>query len=147
MKRKINLLIGLSLATIIIYLSSCSDINTKTHITDNTSNLDTLTLINLGYACECPDWFDYHVYESLGRDERDKISHELDFQNSYYIERHDSNSLLCNDYSRRIVEFIGKIDTTPRYSKDEDYQEPSPPKGKVFIYSSFRVIEKRKLDD
>ena len=59
---------------------------------------------------------------------------------------HEFHGLSAKDYPEEnigvIIDFFGKLDTTRRLSKEDIYMNSEPIKGKVIMYSRYKVIDR-----
>ena len=105
---------------------------------DNRNNLkiklDTIDLIFMAYACDCPDWLNFNEYK--------KTHYPNTNINSYYIEAADSSLIIDQRLfvSGNIVRFIGREYKELCYPDNARFIDPNPPKGKVFRYYSYKLL-------
>lgn len=106
--------------------------------------IDSLRLICIMYACDCPNWVDYNKYMKNEEDiNLNKEQFNTTFDDSYYIEREDLGLGNCLvEQNGMVVDFFGKLDTFKRLSKENIYMDPNPIKGKVVIYTDYKIIDK-----
>lgn len=114
-----------------------------------TAGSDTLTLIYLAFACDCPAWMEYEYFKKSYSASRAENSN--DHANLYYIEPFcDEINLKNNEqYSNRVItKLVGKIDTNKRLPKDYSHDSPknSQIKWKTFVYSKFTILDSVILD-
>lgn len=96
-------------------------------------SLDTLELVYMAYACDCPDWV------TPGMD--DLPSSDTAVMNkSYYIE-HGSNKLNERFFvAGNRVRFFGRLRSEQDWPQDAVFTSMNPSKGKVFTYYGFEVL-------
>jgi hypothetical protein len=104
-------------------------------------DVDSFRLLCMVYACDCPNWVDYKKYTDYQADtSANKKEFDVYFNDSYYIERNGAK-----DYPKEniglIIDFFGKLDTTKRLSKEDIYMGTEPIKGKIMMYSRYKIIE------
>ena len=103
--------------------------------------VDSFRLLRIMYACDCPHWVDYKKYADYQADTCvNKKGFDDYFDDSYYIERNGANDY-PNDRNGMVIDFFGKLDTTRRLSKEPIYMNPYPIKGKIIMYSRYKIIE------
>lgn len=118
------------------------------------NKIDTLELMYVSYACDCPNWVDPVEYEKAealrGRSKIESDSDMLMFiqkNYAYYIEPADED-LKINwkaTYNRNMVRFIGRSYNESGYPDKAEFIDPNPPKGKVFRYYSFEILKPYKV--
>ena len=101
--------------------------------------VDSMELIRIPYACDCPDWKKYRAYMT-------DTGVSYSDTNNFYIEpagNQDPVNKIDRSFTR--VMLYGKIDTHRRYPKNADFMDPDPPVGRVFIYSAYSIIDSGKV--
>lgn len=114
------------------------DYDTKTGLKNE---LDTLELIYIQYACDCPQWVILKEYERITASyPYDQI--ELN-KYSFYIEPAVSEIKIPDDVflAKNKIRLIGKEYVSNGYPKDPDFMDPNPPKGRVFRYYSYEILK------
>ena len=105
-------------------------------------DVDSFRLMRIMYACDCPHWVDYKKYIDYKADTSvNKKGFDYYFNDSYYIERHGARDY-PDDRNGMVIDFFGKLDTTRRLSKEPIYMDSYPIKGKVIMYSRYKIIDK-----
>lgn len=118
------------------------------------NRIDTVELMYIAYACDCPHWVvasEYRRVDSLnyGKNKNPTDAY-VDFNNaeySYYIEP-ASKELLLPEFicvNGNIIRFIGRTYIKSGYPADADFMDPNPPKGKVFRYYGYGIIRPYKV--
>lgn len=107
----------------------------KSTLIDVSMEVDTIILEYKAYACDCPDW--NTNLEDTG----------TFLENHYYIDAATSNIELPWQVgvAGNKVKFIGKENEELGYPTNKKFQDPSPPKGKVFKYFSYELIKPYKV--
>ena len=102
---------------------------------DGLNVVDSIELIRIPYACDCPDWKKYNAY-------RTDTGVSYSDTNNFYIES-TGNEDFVGKMERPFVRVMlyGKIDTLRRYPKNANFIDPDPPMGRVFIYSAYSIID------
>lgn len=116
--------------------------------------IDTIELMYVSYACDCPNWVnpvEYQKAEDLkDRSDLQSDSALLVFNQkefAYYIEPADEDLKINRKatYNRNIVRFTGRSYKEPGYPDKVEFTDPNPPKGKVFRYYSFEILKPYKV--
>jgi len=101
------------------------------------NKIDTLELIYMQYACDCPQWVILQEHDKITKsypyDQR-----ELD-KFSFYIEPATQSLELPEELyeSGKIIKLIGKEYIGTGYPQNPKFMDPNPPKGRVFRYYSY----------
>lgn len=110
--------------------------------------MDTLELTYMAYACDCQQWVDSREYHRISEHNRRCKSStaylELNTDtHGYYIEPADSSlQLKWNmEVSNNKLRFIGRLHQQKGFPEGETFQDPNPPKGKVFRYYGFEILK------
>lgn len=101
-------------------------------------HLDTLDLIFMNYACDCPDWIP--VSDKKNGQQRDSKSNSPHI--SYYIEPAKQTVKLNSSYKIQgnIVRFIGREYTNEGLPADSSFMDPHPPRDRIFRYYAYHVL-------
>jgi hypothetical protein len=103
--------------------------------------LDSFRLVYTILACDCPNWVDYRKRMEYEADSNpNKKEFDSMFNDSYYIERKETSDV-PEGKAGMVVDFFGKLDTNRRLSKEDIYMDPEPIKGKVVMYSKFKIVK------
>lgn len=104
-------------------------------------DVDSFRLLCMLYACDCPNWVDYKKYTDYQADtSMDKKEFDTYFNDSYYIEGKGATDYIEGNIGL-VIDFFGKLDTTRRLSKEDIYMDAEPIKGKIFMYSRYKIID------
>ncbi len=125
-----------------------SDLVANEKRADLNEDTDTLELTYIAYACDCQHWVDSREYKRVSEHNRNcKSSREYKEVNldthGYYLEPADSsleikwNAVVNNNRYR----FIGRLHKQKGLPEGETFQDPDPPKGKVFRYYGFEILK------
>lgn len=101
-------------------------------------DLDTLELMYIAFACDCQKWVIKEDYEAYYKGERGEGVFDLD-KYGYYVE--SGIDTLGNLPFGKKVRFYGKLRSDFDWPKNADFIDDNPPKGKVFTYYKFEMIE------
>ena len=94
------------------------------------SKIDTLDLIDMHFACDCPNW---RYADSANRN---------DFlEKDFYIEPGDEKLKLPGCLQTGRVQFIGREYGGKGYPKNPQFMDPNPPMGRVFKYYAYKIYK------
>jgi hypothetical protein len=97
--------------------------------------LDTLTLLDLRWACDCPNW----RYA-------DSIRQDYPQNKDFYIEpAADKLKLPEHLLPGQRIQFIGREIPGMGYPKNPGFMDPNPPKGRVFRYYAYKIYKPFKV--
>lgn len=120
----------------LIFNDSGSIINStfRNNRSDLKMKTDTIDLIFMAYACDCPDWLNFNDYK--------KNNYSNTNLHGYYIEAADKKLIIDERLfvSGNIVRFIGREYKELCYPDNANFIDPNPPKGRVFRYYSFKFL-------
>ena len=132
------------LTVLICVFFSCGKVVKNEQLSGSTSiehKDDSFRLVYTVSACDCPDWVDYKKSEQYKADlNPNKKQFDTTFEDSYYIERNGTNTYPELKMGM-VVDFFGKLDTNKRLSKEAIYMDPNPIKGKIIMYSNYKIIK------
>jgi hypothetical protein len=120
------------------------DYDTKTGLKNE---LDTLDLIYMQYACDCPDWVIIDKYKEFEANKKSELWDLNKF--SFYIEPAVDQVAVPDEFflSHNTIRLIGKEYDRLGYPKNPNFMDPNPPKGRVFRYYSYEVLEPYRIFD
>lgn len=99
------------------------------------SELDTIEVTYMNFACDCPDWYDVTLAPAPENAEPD-MSPEY----GYYIESASKNLRLTEQIHQCTVRLIGRHYKKEGLPKDTEFTDPDPPAGNVFRYYAYEMI-------
>lgn len=134
-----------------IFMSGLLETDSKSGLQ---SRIDTIELMYIPFACDCPHWVVAAEYNRVDRHNSVKKNNQSDnfveFNNaeySYYIEP-ACKELKLPDYvcvNRNIIRFTGRSYNQTRYPADADFMDPNPPKAKVLRYYGYEILKPYKV--
>jgi hypothetical protein len=113
--------------------------------------IDTLELIDMRFACDCPNWFDSLNYSKNNLDnsniDRIDFNSKLFKEQCYYLEPAE-NSINISSISflpRTRIKLIGRKYYKQKLPIGNLLQDPNPIIGKVFRYYGFEIMKPFKV--
>ena len=109
--------------------------------------IDTIELVDMRFACDCPSWFDSLHYSRKFSDKSnlDKLNiNSKNFQeNCYYLEPAEQQLDLTSIsfLPRTRVKVIGRKYNIKKIPSNNLLQDPNPITGNVFRYYGFEIIK------
>lgn len=97
--------------------------------------IDTIDLRDMRWACDCPNW----RYA-------DSTNEKFPTNKDFYIEQADEK-LTLPDYllPGQRIQFIGREYGGIGYPKNPEFEDPNPPRGRVFKYYAYKIYKPFKV--
>lgn len=114
------------------------------HKSSKLGKLDTLDLMYISYACDCPNWVipsEYEYAESLNKGTLYSLYEGFYLEPAHQSVAYCDNSKIIGNLhlTGNIIRFIGKKYLEDGYPQNAHFIDPDPPKGKVFRYYAFEI--------
>lgn len=97
------------------------------------SELDTIEVTYMSFACDCPNWHDLSQ-------KPENAEPSMSPTYGYYIEPPSKELELSDRIRQCTVRLIGRHYTTQGWPKDFDRTDPNPPTGNVFRYYAYEMV-------